>query len=235
VDYFCEGTVGYAVIDGKDTYYCYDSAGECTGYFAITPLVLVFGDGDVHFVADDGRYSFGLAADGGATRTDWPTAATPWLTVDHDGDGIVSSATELFGSATPLADGTLADNGFVALAQLDANGDRIIDETDPGFHSLLVWSDRDANRQSSRDELQTLSALGIIALEVDFVADRRCDARGNCAVERARFAWTDADGVIHQGAIVDVYPAVRDALVVPIGIAESDSLDHGLSPTCELE
>ncbi|MBI4702602.1 MAG: hypothetical protein HY744_15890 [Deltaproteobacteria bacterium] len=44
-------------------------------------------------------------------------------------------------------------------------------------------------------------------LELGFVVAPRCDARGNCERERARFHWRDGRGTLREGAVVDVYLA----------------------------
>ncbi|MBI4702603.1 MAG: hypothetical protein HY744_15895 [Deltaproteobacteria bacterium] len=111
--------------DGYPTYMCTDANGkvwECT-----TPLVLQFDPGaPVAYRQDDGASGFDLstAGDGSGARTDWPTAATPWLALDRDGDGQVGSGRELFGSATPVPGG-YARHGFAALAEIaTATGSR---------------------------------------------------------------------------------------------------------------
>ncbi len=104
-----------------NTFSCADSSGEVL-YTCTTPLVLVFGGERVSFADDDGQSAFDLAPAGLAPQqpTDWPTAQTPWLALDRDGDGRITSGAELFGSATMTATGPAA-HGFAALADLDDN------------------------------------------------------------------------------------------------------------------
>jgi hypothetical protein len=59
-------------------------------------------------------------------------------------------------------------------------------------------------------ELLRLRALGIIFFETSFSVEPRCDARGNCEIERAAFTWIDVDGSHQRGALVDVHLAARD-------------------------
>jgi hypothetical protein len=157
-----------------------------------TPIVLAFGGQRVAYRAAGER-------DG----TDWPTAATPWLARDIDGDGKITSSAELFGSDTELANGSLASDGFAALAPLDANHDGRIDDQDPGFASLVIWSDADGDRRSSPEELRKLGDV-VIAIMLGTSFTRQCDARGNCEGERSAIWWRDDDGV-HEGAAIDVY------------------------------
>jgi len=207
----CDGTVSLERgSDGYDAWVCRSRDG-CSIRRCSTPIVLVFeGDMPVALRRDDGRAHFDLAARGepSAERTDWPSAATPWLALDRDGDGRITSGEELFGSATPLASGH-AQDGFEALADLDANHDGRIDDRDSGFRQLVVWFDRDGDRVSNAGELQSLASLGVRSLDLTYRSSPRCDARGNCEVERAEFAWTDPTGRVRTGTMVDVHLAVN--------------------------
>jgi hypothetical protein len=170
-----------------------------------TPLVLSFDGAPVEYLADRER-SFDL--DGRRSQvTDWPSARTPWLALDRDGNGRIDDGGELFGSMSVLPGGGRAPNGFVALRALDADGDGRITADDPGFSRLLVWSDRDGDRRSTAGELAPASSWELISLDLDYVVDPRCDARGNCEVERASFRYRDSSGVERTGAIVDVHLA----------------------------
>lgn len=193
----------------ENTFSAKDEA-KCVECRCTTPLVLSFDGAPVSLRSDDGASHFDLSAkqDGTATRTDWPTGATPWLALDRDGDGVISSGRELFGSATMLGNGT-ADNGFAALAALDENRDAVIDARDPMFAWLRLWSDHDGDRASTAGELRSLEEAGVESLQLQFVISPRCDARGNCEIERATFRFVDASGQPHVGAIVDVHLAVR--------------------------
>ncbi len=164
-----------------------------------TPLVVVFGAEPVRFTAG-GTFAF---VPGTPDETDWPTPATPWLALDRDGDGAITSGAELFGSATVLGAGATAANGFEALAELDVNHDGQLDARDPAFASLLLWSDRDGDQHSSPGEL---APAHVHVLRISLEAHRvpRCDARRNCEGERAAITWRDATGD-HDGSIVDVY------------------------------
>lgn len=83
------------------------------------------------------------------------------LTLDLNGDGLITNGGELFGNHTLLKDGTFAKNGFEALAQYDDTGDGVIDFKDLICASLLMWQDFDQNGISTANELATLASLGI--------------------------------------------------------------------------
>ncbi len=169
-----------------------------------TPLVLSFDGTAVEYGSGGRPFALGRCA-----ATDWPTASTPWLALDRDRSGHIEGGHELFGSATPLRDGGLAPQGFAALAELDGDGDGRISAADPAFAALVLWTDGDGDRRSSGLELQPLAAMGLVAIELGYTRDRRCDARGNCEVERAAFTWRDALGRERGGEVVDVHLACQ--------------------------
>lgn len=174
---------------------------------SITPLVLAFRGETVQFntavVA-----SFDLTGTM-SVRTDWPTSTTPWLALDRNGNGRIDDGGELFGSATLLRSGEAASNGFAALAELDSNTDGRIDASDEMWAQLLVWSDVDSDRVSAVNELSPAAGRDLVAIDLDHVVDRRCDARGNCEVERGGFRYRDGRGRELLGAVVDVHLRLR--------------------------
>jgi hypothetical protein len=153
-----------------------------------TPLVVAFDSEPIQFTAG---HSFAFANT--PVATDWPTARTPWIALDVNGNGVIDSGAELFGSNTRLGDHTAA-NGFVALAALDANHDRVIDALDPAFTKLQLWG----------SELRPLADV-ITSISLDARMEARCDARDNCEGERAAFMWRDGSGALRTGTVVDVY------------------------------
>jgi hypothetical protein len=170
-----------------------------------TPLVLVF-PGDQIEYREAGTASFSLG--GECTTHDWPSAATPWLAIDLDDSGSIDGGHELFGSGTALRSGMRAEHGFAALAELDENGDGLITRDDRRFAELLLWSDHDGDRRSTHWEHESLASRGVIAIPVAFASDRECDARGNCAVERAAVELQRGDGT-RRAEVVDVHLACQ--------------------------
>ena len=57
-----------------------------------TPLVLSFDGAPVEYLTDDG-HAFDLSATTSQV-TDWPTARTPWLALDRDGNGSIDDGSE---------------------------------------------------------------------------------------------------------------------------------------------
>ena len=166
-----------------------------------TPLVVAFDQQPVEYVTGDEQFAF---VPGEPMASDWPTATTPWIALDRDGDGAITSGAELFGSSTVLAGGGRARNGFEALAELDANSDGTLDAGDPVFARLVLWSDRDGDRRSAPDELRPLASI-VTAIPLAHAIDARCNARGDCEGERGELRWRDPQGAARTGAVIDIY------------------------------
>jgi len=169
-----------------------------------TPLVVALDNQPVEFATTDATFAF---VPGTPMITDWPTAATPWIARDLDGNGAITSGAELFGSST-LVDGVTARNGFQALAALDANHDGVIDARDPAFGELLLWTDRDGDHRSSPAELRPLATV-ITEIPLAHTLDPRCTERGACEGERGRLRWRDPTGNERTGSVIDVYVPKR--------------------------
>ena len=207
VDSHCDGDVT-KTDDQYAIYRCTDSTNityECT-----TPLVLAFDDEAVTFTRSE--HAFSLTPHAGAARTDWPSAATPWLALDRNGDGMIGDGRELFGSATVLGTGATAAHGFEALAELDDVADGVIDRSDAVWSHLLVWRDENGDGVSEPGELTRVMDEGLERIALGYTAMERCDARGNCERERSTFAWLDRAGARRQGAVIDVHLRLQPAL-----------------------
>jgi hypothetical protein len=165
-----------------------------------TPLVLSFDNRAVAFTTEQSG-SFDLTRLGVSHGSDWPTAATPWLALDRDGNDSIDDGGELFGSATRLATGGFARNGFAALRDLDANHDGVFDANDPAFAKIVVWTDKNADRASTPNELTPLAETGVTSISLADHRESRCDGRGNCEGERASFTF----GGGQHGTVIDVY------------------------------
>jgi hypothetical protein len=170
-----------------------------------TPLVLNFG-GELRFEAAPTAAADFNAAGEACTRADWPTAQTPWLALDRDGNGSIDGGRELFGSATRLSAGTDPHNGFQALAELDSDGDGEVSPADARWGELVLWADHDADRRSSGWEMLPLASFEIVSIDLGYEMRRDCDERGNCGVERAGFVYRTM-GQERVGEVVDVHLA----------------------------
>lgn len=177
---------------------------ECTASStaASTPLVLSFDGAPVTFQASARAFAINGTM---SVATDWPTSRTPWLALDRNSNGAIDDGGELFGSATLLKSGERAENGFLALRELDTDGDGQLTPADAGWSQLRLWNDGDADRVSSSTELTGLGARRLVSIDLGYAVEKRCDDRGNCEVERAGFRYIDEAGVEKSGVIIDVH------------------------------
>ena len=196
-DAWDKGCLGeYCTWDGEAFAYHYWSEPDCD-----TPLVVNFDGGPIEY-GPVAAATFDLSTDGSCTNTAWPTA--PWLALDRDGDGMIRSGAELFGSATAMSSGGHASNGFAALAELDSNLDGKISAADERFSELVLWNDWDADRIGAYAELQPLSQTTLVSIDLGYTSRPECDASGNCGLERAAFEYRKGDTTAF-GEVVDVH------------------------------
>ena len=128
------------------------------------------------------------------------------LAMDRNHDGRINDGSELFGSATRLADGTKARDGYQALAQLDSNHDGRIDKEDTAFGALDVWVDANSDGISQSGELHSLAALGIASLSLK---TSQGDAVNQGNIVGLNSSYQSSDGSSHAAA--DVWFAVAPA------------------------
>ena len=143
---------------------------------------------------------FDLGTDGFAERATWIGKGDGLLSLDINGDGKINNGSELFGDAMRKKDGTLAKDGFDALADYDLNKDGKIDANDEIYSKLKVWVDANGDGITDAGELKTLSELGIKQLNLGNTA-------GNGVVQAT------GEELRKQGSFVWENGAVRDEFV----------------------
>ncbi len=150
-------------------------------------------DGDgIETLPLDGQNSvlFDHNADGVKTATGWVSPDDGFLVRDLDGNGLIDTGRELFGDNTLLSNGTLAANGFEALADLDANADGVIDVNDAAFAQLRIWRDANSDGVTQAGELLTLNETGIVSINTDFES-ASIDQNGNTISALGSYTKTD--------------------------------------------
>ena len=152
---------------------CGDSCAE--------PLLIPLATGKYELSGTNDPVSFDINNDGVSDRISWtaPTSDLAFLAIDRNGNGSIDNGGEIFGNATVLKDGSRAPNGFAALADLDGNGDGVIDARDAVWSHLLLWVDRNHDGKSEPSELLPVSASGVTAIETSYHWSGRVDAEGN--------------------------------------------------------
>jgi hypothetical protein len=116
----------------------------------IDPLVINYAGSAADL--SSAKFSFDLDSDGEDDSISFVKSGSGLLTLDLNSDGIVNNGQELFGPGT--------GNGFNELAAYDEDGNNWIDENDPVFSTLKIWT-RDAD---GNDYLQVLEAVSVGAI-----------------------------------------------------------------------
>ena len=159
------------------------ASGVGGGSGQISPLVLDLTGAGINLTAlsPDSPY-FDLTGSGFARKTGRIGAGTGLLCLDRNGNGNIDDITELFGSNG-------AANGFAALSALDANGDGVIDASDPQYANLRVWVDN-GDGVTQAGELRSLADLGIASISLSFAAVSQT-VNGNTLRQVGRYTLTD--------------------------------------------
>ena len=165
------------------------------------PLTLDLDGDGIETLAADGTVLFDHNGDGIKQGTGWVAPDDGLLVLDKNGNGLIDNGNELFGDNTVKADGSLALNGFDALADYDTNGDGRIDAGDAEFANLRIWQDANSDGVSQSGELKTLIAAGVAAINLDSVASTMSVGNDNVANAVGTFERTDgSDGELSAAA-----------------------------------
>jgi hypothetical protein len=122
-------------------------------------------------------FSFDLDVDGVDETIPRLVRGSGFLALDANLDGVVNDGSELFGALT--------DNGFAELARHDEDRNGWIDENDPVFDRLSVWS----TDPDTGDSLASLAESGVGAIFLDS-RRTRFDLTGDDGEPRARIERT---------------------------------------------
>ena len=125
----------------------------------IDPLVITF-DGSAAQLTDT-KFAFDLNADGTKESVSFLQPGSGFLVLDKDGSGKVADGSELFGPST--------GNGFAELSAYDADKNGWIDENDPVYKDLGIWT-KDAAGTDALNTLaqQKVGAIFLGSVGVDF-------------------------------------------------------------------
>ncbi|WP_304487918.1 calcium-binding protein, partial [Dyella sp. EPa41] len=177
------------------------------------PLALdLDGDGKVGTLAESNWSGalFDHDGDGIRTASGWVDGSDGLLVRDINGNGTIDNGGELFGDQTLLRNGQRAANGFEALADLDSNGDGLIDANDAAFASLRIWRDLNGDGISQANELSTLNELGIESLSLVY-ANTNTSVDGGALVGIGSYTRRNEDGTLTTHVMQD-FDLDNDAL-----------------------
>ena len=127
------GASAIAIMSAVYAYWHYNN--EMEKCDKLSPLVLdLDGDG----VEADALAYFDHEGDGWSELSRWANEDDGVLVWDRNNDGVINDGSELFGNNTVLSGDWKADHGFMVLANLDENGDGVIDAKDSDWVNLRV-------------------------------------------------------------------------------------------------
>jgi len=174
-----------------------------------SPLIVDLASNGFQFSSSEDGALFGLSGPLGMYWVGWPLYDDDrWLAMDRNGNGFIDDASELFGTATRLANGRRARHGYEALAELDANADGQIDDQDPAYAALRLWGDTNRNGLSEPLELVNLATTNVASLSLDFHESKKTDEWGNRFALRSHAKAVSPPRTLK---VSDVFPVFRSA------------------------
>ena len=187
-----------------------------------SPVILDLDGDGVETTTIENRTHFDHAADGFAEETGWVGQDDGLLVRDLDGNGMIDSGRELFGSETQLANGDKAANGFEALKELDNNHDGVIDALDAAFTELRVWQDANGDGRTDAGELLTLDEANVQSINLAYSNANTLDPQGN--THKQLGSYTATDGQTRQATDVwlktdPLYSIATEQVEIPADIA----------------
>jgi hypothetical protein len=165
----------------------------------VTPIALDLNGDGVRTQSIQAGIKFDITASGYEVSTGWLSPEDGFLVLDRNQDGIINDGSELFGSATELADGSRASDGYTALQQWDSDQNGEIDANDAVFPELRVWVDHDGDGHTDAGELKSLNSLGVTSISLVSEVGQQID-NGNLIGLTSVFKT--ADGASHTVADV---------------------------------
>lgn len=143
----------------------------------VDPLILdLNGDGAKAVSYNDKPVLFDIDNDGGSLEeTGWLSHQDGLLVRDLNNNSKIDNMSEVFSEYYAGKAGRNGEsgekrfkNGFEALRTLDSNKDNIFDSKDTDFNKVRIWQDKNHNGLTDSGELQTLSSLGITAIDLTY-------------------------------------------------------------------
>ena len=224
----CMGTGLLPIATGLFAYYAsdklvdyiWDRFGRARVRRRVSPLILDLDGDGVETLGKKAGVFFDHDANGFAQLSGWVAPDDGLLVWDRNGNGQIDDGSELFGNNTLLENGRKAANGFAALAELDENGDKVLDASDAAFAALRVWRDMNSDGKVGEGELLSLDALGIQSLGTSYTTQNLTDANGNRHAQLGSFTFIDSAGQVQTQNMTDVWFSEDTARALPTDLVE---------------
>ena len=133
----------------------------------------------VGLTSPEAGVSFDIDGDGILEQVAWtePGAAVALLAIDRDGDGLITSGAELFGSVSVLGVGD-GPNALIEASKSTGAFSGAVQRGQALYEQLLLWVDRNHNGISEASELRPVEQV-FTAIGLGFVKQHRLDRHGN--------------------------------------------------------
>jgi hypothetical protein len=166
----------------------------------VSPIVIdTLGTG-FHLTSPAAGVMFDIRSNGHPVQMAWTAAdsGNAFLALDRNHNGKIDNGGELFGNLTaqPVS---ANPNGYLALADFDANHDGIIDWRDPVYKDLLLWVDSNHDGISQPSELFHLWELGVYSISLKYREEPYVDQFGNGFRYRSVLNPREQDGESKDG------------------------------------
>lgn len=192
---------------------------------AFLPPILFDFDGDGFDIVSrrNAEVLFDVRSSGQLLRTDWVAPSDGILALDRNGDGQITSGSEI--SFRGDLAGAMSDLEGLRAFDTDANG--FFDGGDAQFGAFRVWRDLNQDGVSQDGELSTLAAAGVAAISLTLQLTGATTQTASSSVVYATAAFVRTDGT--SGQVGDVFlaydqPSTPDPSVF-------DPLDPDFDPT----
>jgi hypothetical protein len=195
----------------------------------VSPLILDLNGDGVQTLSYTAGVQFDLLANGRSVDTGWVSSSDGLLVLDRNHDGAITNGSELFGTATTLANGSKAPNGYAALRETDSNGDGVINSQDSIYADLRVWVDANSDGISQTGELKSLASAGVASISLQ---DTAALSKNNGNLIGLTSTYQSTDGSTRAAADVwFVADKNGSASAVATGSAATMALKPGASVT----
>jgi len=157
------------------------------------PLVINFGGSAAQLSST--KFTFDLNADGQSETIAFPGSSSGFIALDKNNDGVINNGSELFGA--------LSGDGFADLAAYDQDQNGWIDENDPIFEQLKIWS----KGETGADHLVGLKASGVGALYLSKVStpfELKTSANDSLGTVRSTGVYLNENGSVGTLQQVDL-------------------------------